>query len=60
LSNNSAERFCENADFSLAAIREFANRLGIAPGIVAGRLQDEGKVPFSRANQLKRRFDFGD
>ena len=53
------ERFCANADFSVAAIRKFANRLGIAPGIVAGRLQHEGKVPFSRANQLKRRFDFG-
>lgn len=54
------ERFCKNADFSVAAIRKFASRLGIAPGIVAGRLQHEGKVPFSRANQLKRRFDFGD
>lgn len=53
-------RFCANADFSAAAIRKFANRLGIAPGIVAGRLQHERKVPFSRANQLKRRFDFGD
>ncbi|MBE0542068.1 MAG: HigA family addiction module antidote protein [Verrucomicrobia bacterium] len=54
------ERFCANADFSVAAMRKFANRLGIAPGIVAGRLQHESKVPFSRANQLKRRFDFGD
>lgn len=52
------ERFCTNADFSVAAIRKFANRLGIAPGIVAGRLQHEGKLAFSRANQLKRRFDF--
>lgn len=52
------ERFCANADFSVAAIRKLANRLGIASGIVAGRLQHESKVPFSRANQLKRRFDF--
>jgi addiction module HigA family antidote len=54
------KRFCTNADFSVAAIRKIANRLGIAPSIVAGRLQHEGKVPFSRANQLKRRFNFGD
>ena len=54
------ERFCANGDFSVAAIRRFAGRIGIAPGIVAGRLQHERKVPFSRANQLKRRFDFGD
>jgi HTH-type transcriptional regulator/antitoxin HigA len=54
------DRFCANTDFSIAAIRKFASRIGIAPGIVAGRLQHEGKVPFSRGNQLKRRFDFGD
>jgi MFS family permease len=54
------ERFCANGDFSVAAIRRFAGRIGIASGIVAGRLQHEQKVPFSRGNQLKRRFDFGD
>lgn len=53
-------RFCANGDFSVAAIRRFAVRIGIAPGIVAGRLQHERKAPFSRGNQLKRRFDFGD
>jgi addiction module HigA family antidote len=53
-------RFCANGDFSVAAIRRFANRIGITAGIVAGRLQHERKVPFSRGNQLKRRFDFGD
>jgi hypothetical protein len=52
------ERFCANQDFSVAAIRRFAGKIGIAPGIVAGRLQHEGKIPFSRANQLKRRFAF--
>jgi HTH-type transcriptional regulator / antitoxin HigA len=54
------ERFYANGDFSVAAIRRFAVRIGIAPGIVAGRLQHERKVPFSRGNQLKRRFDFAD
>jgi len=49
-----------NSDSSLAAIRRFASKTGIAPGIVAGRLNHERKIPFSRANQLKRRFNFGD
>ena len=53
------EAFCGIGDFSMAAIRRFATRMGIAPGIVAGRLQHERKIPFSRANQFKRRFDFG-
>jgi HTH-type transcriptional regulator/antitoxin HigA len=52
--------FCRNGDFSPAAIRRFAGRVGIASGIVAGRLHRERKIPFSRANQLKRRFDFDD
>jgi len=43
---------------TLARRRE-TGELGIAPGIVAGRLQHERKLPFSRGNQLKRRFDFG-
>jgi hypothetical protein len=54
------EGFCAKNDFSLAAIRTFASQLGIAPGIVAGRLQHEKKLPFSRGNQLKRRFEFGE
>jgi HTH-type transcriptional regulator / antitoxin HigA len=36
-----------------AAIREFANKVGIAPGIVLGRLQNEKRVPWSRLNQLE-------
>ncbi len=56
--SNDYERFCRNGDFSVAAIRRFASQIRIAPGIVAGRLQHERKIPFSRANQLKRRFDF--
>jgi HTH-type transcriptional regulator/antitoxin HigA len=58
--SNDYERFYTNGDFSVAAIRRFATRIGIAPGIVAGYLQHGRKVPFSRGNQLKRRFDFND
>jgi hypothetical protein len=45
---------------SLAAIWRSASKAGFAPGIVAERLQHERKIPFSRANQVKRRFNFGD
>ena len=35
-----------------------AETLGIAPGIVVGRLQHEGRWPFNRGNDLKQRFVF--
>jgi HTH-type transcriptional regulator/antitoxin HigA len=38
----------------------FAARLGIAPGIVVGRLQHDERWPFSRGNELKQRFVFSD
>ena len=34
--------------------------LAKSPNLVPGRLQHERKIPFSRANQLKCRFNFGD
>jgi hypothetical protein len=37
-------------------IRAFAIALGIAPGIVVGRLQHDRHVPFTHCNDLKRRF----
>ncbi|HMS71588.1 MAG TPA: helix-turn-helix domain-containing protein [Baekduia sp.] len=41
-----------------ADVVAFANTLGIAPGIVVGRLQHESRWPFSRGNDLKQRFVF--
>ena len=43
---------------SLSEIEAFASELGIAPGIVVGRLQFEGKLPYKVGNGLKRRFTF--
>ncbi len=37
--------FVEVGDFSPAAILEFADEIEIAPGIVTGRLQHDGKLP---------------
>lgn len=39
-------------------IRRFAADLGIAPGIVVGRLQHEKVLPLSHCNSLKRRLEW--
>ncbi len=41
---------------SKAAVRRFAESIGIAPGIVVGRLQKDGLIPHKNMNALKRRF----
>lgn len=47
------------ADISSAAdVVQFAERLGIAPGIVVGRLQHDKRWPYNRGNHLKQRFVF--
>lgn len=38
---------------SKAGIRQFASEIGIAPGIVVGRLQHDGVLPPSHCNDLK-------
>jgi HTH-type transcriptional regulator/antitoxin HigA len=43
---------------SIDSILEFASDIGIAPGIVIGRLQKEGILRFSQFNGYKRRFVF--
>ncbi len=39
-------------------IRRFADELGIAPGIVVGRLHHEGVIDWDRGNKLRRWFKF--
>lgn len=43
---------------TLDDVRRFADRIGIAPGIVVGRLQHDNLWPYSRGNQLKRQLRF--
>lgn len=45
--------FLEKRDYSLGAIKVFADQIGIAPGIVVGRLQHDHQLPNSHGNQLK-------
>ena len=35
-------------------IKEFAKKIGIAPGIIVGRLQYEKLLPYDHCNDLKR------
>ncbi len=41
-------------------VRDFADRQGIAPGIVVGMLQHRGAVPWSRLNRLKIRLEWSE
>lgn len=54
------QAFIKQGDCSLAAIQKFSGALRIAPGIVVGRLQHDKVIPFSHANDLKKRFQFAD
>ncbi|WP_275558404.1 ImmA/IrrE family metallo-endopeptidase [Streptomyces sp. 5-6(2022)] len=44
---------------SLAAIENFARTIGIAPGIVVGRLQHDKVLPWTHGNNLKRTVQLG-
>ncbi len=47
--------FVGAGDFSEAAVRRFAKQQNVAPGIVVGRLQRDGKLDRSHLNRLKKR-----
>ena len=51
------KRFVETQPADENAIRAFAERQGIAPGIVVGRLQHERRLPWSHLNHLKVRLE---
>lgn len=42
-------------NFSYKDVIVFAQQVGVAPGIVVGRLQHDGKIPPSHLNKLKQR-----
>jgi HTH-type transcriptional regulator/antitoxin HigA len=54
------ERYvAELADLtSLDDVIDFSVRVGVAPGIVVGRLQHEGRWPYGQGNTLKQRLAF--
>lgn len=52
----SLQEFMRRGDRSKRAIVRFARQLGIAPGIVVGRLQHDEYIPPSHCNDLKQHF----
>jgi addiction module HigA family antidote len=48
------------APFSKSPIVTFANRIGVSPGIVVGRLQHDRLLPFTHMHDLKRRLIWED
>jgi len=53
------QRLVRSVPRSVEAVRVFAKELGIAPGIVVGRLQHDGKIPRNYFNDLKRHVEWG-
>ncbi len=55
------DRFTAATRFTETAVRRFADDQGIAPGIVVGRLQHEGRLAWgSGLNRLKKRFKWAE
>ncbi|GIV02067.1 MAG: XRE family transcriptional regulator [Fimbriimonadales bacterium] len=54
---NAYEQFVRQADFTEHTIRSFAQQVGVAPGIVVGRLQHDGYVTRDRFTNLLQRYD---
>lgn len=53
-------KFRDQGRFSGSAVEEFAEGIGIHPGIVVGRLQHEGLLDFSHLNSMKMRLKWVD
>ena len=50
--------FLRRRVFTGTAIRQFAFQIGVAPGIVVGRLQHDGLLERTACNELKRTLDW--
>ena len=52
------EEFCDAGLFTSDAITAFAQTVGIAPFIIVGRLQKEGRIGYNRLTNLKLRYQW--
>lgn len=52
------QKLIEHKQISKRLIREFAQSIGVAEGIVVGRLQREGKLPYDHCNDLKVKLEW--
>lgn len=49
--------FIDNQNFSKSAILDFSNKIELHPGIIVGRLQKEGHIPYNTYNDLKIKYE---
>ena len=52
------EKFRNENLFSASSIIQFAKHMEIAPGIVVGRLQNEGCIGYNMMNEIKEQYVF--
>ncbi len=52
------QEFKYNSPFSKYKVVQFADYINIAPGIVVGRLQKEGLIPYTHLNGLKEKYQW--
>ena len=52
------DEFIQEAYYTPNSVTQFADDTGIAPGIVVGRLQKEGRLPYNQLSALKGRFEW--
>ncbi|MFR8664994.1 MAG: XRE family transcriptional regulator [Ruthenibacterium sp.] len=57
ISGSSFREFVRQKNFSKQAIKQFARSIGIDEGIVVGRLQKEGHIPYNWHNCLKTKYE---
>lgn len=54
--NEAFSEFVQKNNLDKDSIESFAQELKIDPGIIVGRLQFEGLIPFNRFNEMKTRY----
>ena len=50
--------FSDVREFTAGDVAAFADKQGVSPGIVVGRLQHEGRILYSNLNRLKARLQW--
>jgi HTH-type transcriptional regulator / antitoxin HigA len=60
ISKRDLQEFLANGELDDREIAKFASGIGIAPGIIVGRLHHEGYLSYSRGNDLRRKIDWDD
>jgi HTH-type transcriptional regulator/antitoxin HigA len=57
ISDEAFLEFAQKRNYSSASVCAYAKKLGIAPGILVGRLQNEGCIKHSMLNDLKEHYE---